>query len=60
MIKGRYQYKKNAPFIPGIEASGIIIDQNCNNKDLLNKKVIVHQKKDVLARKWMLFWKILY
>ncbi len=45
MIKGRYQYKKNAPFIPGIEASGIIIDQNCNNKDLLNKKVIVHQKE---------------
>ena len=36
MIKGRYQYKK-CPFYSWDKASGIIIDQNCNNKDLLNK-----------------------
>ena len=44
MIKGTYQHYKTAPFTPGIEASGIIIEENCNNKKLLNKKVIVNKK----------------
>ena len=38
MIKGKYQHKKNAPFIPGIEACGIIIEENCNDKKLIGKK----------------------
>ncbi|PPR27515.1 MAG: putative acrylyl-CoA reductase AcuI [Alphaproteobacteria bacterium MarineAlpha9_Bin4] len=44
MIKGKYQHHKSAPFIPGIEACGIIIDENCNNKKLINKKVIINKK----------------
>tara|TARA_B100000029_G_scaffold404650_1_gene404728 strand:+ start:469 stop:1467 length:999 start_codon:yes stop_codon:yes gene_type:complete len=44
MIKGKYQHKKKAPFTPGIEASGIILEENCNNKKLINKKVIITKK----------------
>ena len=44
MIKGKYQHKKNAPFIPGIEACGIIIEENCNDKKLIGKKVIINTK----------------
>ena len=44
MIKGDYQYKNNIPFIPGTEACGIIIEENCNNKKLLNRKVIINTK----------------
>ncbi len=55
MIKGTYQHYKTAPFTPGIEASGIIIEENCNNKKLLNKKVIVNKKggcfsEEILAK----------
>ena len=44
MIKGKYQYKNDVPFIPGTEACGIIIEENCNNNKLLNKRVIVNTK----------------
>ena len=44
MIKGKYQYKLNPPFVPGIEACGIIIEERCNKKNLLNKKVIINRK----------------
>ena len=44
MIKGKYQHRKEAPFTPGIEASGIILEENCNNKTLINKKVIINKK----------------
>ena len=44
MIKGNYQYKAVPPFTPGIEACGIIIEENCNNKRLINKKVIINKK----------------
>ena len=44
MIKGQYQYKNNIPFTPGTEACGIIIEENCNNKKLLNRKVIINTK----------------
>ena len=44
MIKGKYQHRKEAPFTPGIEASGIISEENCNNKKLINKKVIINKK----------------
>ena len=44
MIKGTYQHKAFPPFTPGIEACGIIIEEKCNRKDLLNKKVIINKK----------------
>ena len=44
MIKGNYQYKAHPPFTPGIEACGIIVEENCNNKSLINKKVIINKK----------------
>ena len=44
MIKGNYQYKAIPPFTPGIEACGIIVDENCNNKSLIYKKVIINKK----------------
>ena len=44
MIKGDYQYKNNIPFIPGTEACGIVIEENCNNKKLLNRRVIINNK----------------
>ncbi len=44
MIKGKYQHRKEAPFTPGIEASGIISEENSNKKKLLNKKVIINKK----------------
>ena len=44
MIKGKYQHKIDPPFTPGIEACGIIIEENCNNKKLINKKVIINKK----------------
>ena len=44
MIKGKYQHKIPAPFTPGIEACGIIIEESCNNKKLINKKVIINKK----------------
>ena len=55
MIKGTYQHKQKTPFTPGIEASGIIIEENCNNKKLLSKKVIVNKKggcfsEEILAK----------
>ena len=31
MIKGDYQYKNALPFVPGTEACGIIIEENCND-----------------------------
>ena len=45
MIKGTYQHKNKLPFVPGTEACGIITEQNCNNKNLLNKKAIINTKK---------------
>ena len=39
MIKGDYQYK-NVTFVPGTEACGIIIEENCNDKKLLNRKAL--------------------
>ena len=44
MIKGDYQYKNELPFVPGTEACGIIIDENCNDKKLLNRKAIIFSK----------------
>ena len=44
MIKGKYQHKINPPFTPGIEACGIIIEENCNDKRLIYKKVIINKK----------------
>ena len=44
MIKGNYQHKAHPPFTPGIEACGIIVEENCNNKSLINKKVIINKK----------------
>ena len=44
MIKGNYQHKIKPPFTPGIEACGIIVEENCNNKKLINKKVIINKK----------------
>ena len=44
MIKGTYQFKNTIPFVPGIEACGIIIEQNCDNQSLIGRKVIVTQK----------------
>ena len=44
MIKGKYQHKIPPPFTPGIEACGIIIEENCNNTKLINKKVIINKK----------------
>ena len=45
MIKGTYQHKNELPFVPGTEACGVIVEENCNNKKLLNKKAIVLTKK---------------
>ena len=44
MIKGDYQYKNTIPFVPGTEACGIIIEENCSNSKLLNKKAIIFSK----------------
>ena len=44
MIKGSYQYKNKLPFVPGTEACGLIIEQNCNDVKLLNKKAIIFSK----------------
>ena len=44
MIKGSYQHKNKVPFIPGTEASGIIVEQTYSKKDLINKKVLIHVK----------------
>ncbi len=44
MIKGDYQYKNKLPFVPGTEACGIIIEENCNDVKLLNRKVIIFSK----------------
>lgn len=44
MIKGLYQFKNKIPFIPGLEACGLIVEQNCNKPSLLGKKVIVYRK----------------
>ena len=44
MVEGKYQFKNKLPFIPGLEACGIIIEQNCNKSTLVGKKVIVHGK----------------
>ncbi len=44
MIRGKYQHKIKPPFVPGIEACGIIVEENCNNKNILNKKVIINKK----------------
>ncbi len=44
MIKGDYQYKNKLPFVPGTEACGIIIEENCNDIRLLNKKAIIFSK----------------
>ena len=44
MIKGDYQYKNELPFVPGTEACGVIIEENCNDIKLLNKKAIIFSK----------------
>ena len=44
MIKGDYQYKNKLPFVPGTEACGIIIEENCNDVKLLNRKAIIFSK----------------
>ena len=44
MIKGSYQYKNKVPFIPGTEASGIIVEHTYAKKNLMNKKVLIHAK----------------
>mgnify|MGYP001284726367 CR=1 FL=1 len=44
MIKGKYQFKNNLPFIPGIEACGRIIEENCNMPEAVGKKVIIISK----------------
>ena len=44
MIKGDYQYKNELPFVPGTEACGIIIEENCNDIKLLNRKAIIFSK----------------
>ena len=44
MIKGDYQYKNKLPFVPGTEACGIIIEENCNDVNLLNRKAIIFSK----------------
>ncbi len=49
MMKGDYQFKNIAPFVPGIEASGIVIDENCKNKKLVGKKVIISKKGGCFA-----------
>lgn len=49
MIKGTYQHKILPPFIPGNEVCGIIIEEKCDNKNLLQKKVIVNKKGGCFA-----------
>tara|TARA_Y100001980_G_C14514548_1_gene289917 strand:+ start:175 stop:1170 length:996 start_codon:yes stop_codon:yes gene_type:complete len=44
MIRGIYQHKKELPFIPGTEACGIIIEENCNKTCLIGKRVIINSK----------------
>ena len=44
MIKGDYQYKNKLPFVPGTEACGVIIEENCNDIKLLNRKAIIFSK----------------
>ena len=44
MIKGDYQYKNKLPFVPGTEACGIIVEENCNDIKLLNRKSIIFSK----------------
>ena len=51
MIKGKYQYKNELPFIPGTEACGIIIEEKCNNTKLLNKKAIIISKRGCFSEK---------
>ena len=49
MIKGLYQFKNKIPFIPGLEACGLIIEQNCSKPSLLGKKVIIYRKNGCYA-----------
>ena len=51
MIKGDYQYKNKLPFVPGTEACGIIIEENCNQIKLLNRNLLFFLKTDALVRK---------
>ena len=57
MIKGTYQYKNKIPFIPGTEACGIVIEENCNNKKLLNKKTIIISKNRCFSEEIILEYK---
>ena len=50
MIKGDYQYKNKLPFVPGTEACGIIIEENCNNVKLLNRKAIIFSKSGCYSK----------
>ena len=49
MIKGTYQFKNSLPFVPGIEACGIIIEEKCGKSFLKGKKVIVSKKSGCFA-----------
>ena len=49
MIKGTYQYKNSLPFTPGTEASGVIVEENCNNKNIINKRVIINTKNNCFS-----------
>jgi len=44
MIKGDYQYKNKLPFVPGTEACGVIVEENCKDIKLLNRKDIIFSK----------------
>jgi NADPH:quinone reductase len=60
MIKGDYQYKNNIPFIPGTEACGIVIEENSNNKKLLNKRVIINTKSGCFSEEVVVDVKNIY
>ncbi len=49
MVKGTYQFKNSLPFVPGIEACGIIIEEKCRKSFLIGKKVIVSRKNGCFA-----------
>ena len=60
MIKGTYQYKNSLPFTPGTEASGVIVEENCNNKNIIYKRVIINTKNNCFSEEIIIFDTISY
>ncbi len=60
MIKGDYQHKNDIPFVPGTEACGIVVEENCNNKKLINKRVIINAKNSCFSEEAVVNIKNIY